>query len=948
MIRNLLKPDWEQKDPQKRLRAVGKLELDIPQHLTVLTNLADTDPEEDVRISALARLSDPQWLAASSERGNTLARGRLLELVVSGDTDESILLGFCEVTTSPWLIEFVCLCPHQKVRQAALMRLDQLNDIARVASQSHFADTRDLAASQIEDFDVLQQVWRDVREKDKTLAKKLRERIDEHRQEQEQLQALRAKARQLADSMVELSTTPWSPQYSARFSALVSQWQQIEMQISEVDKAAYRNAAIVAEAVVASHRVVAEAMELQSKILQEAKDLASEASQLDWSQAEQLRQALNAIQRRWLDSLAVVESSADQNSEFESAVNFLSWMLRLLDASTFLKADLGTMGSSTDALDSQVDPQVDPQADGQLDAQNVRSDEEVGTGVFDADKLAALERLLSELQAPPTSKSVAIWSSLNALCKKLQAQKDTQKAELRQKIESIEKQIARVKRAAASGDFAQAKGVRAKLEARIANFPDSHRSRLEEKLVEAEAAIDSMADWQDFAVQPKFVELCESMDALLTKKMEPLQLADEIKSLQSRWKALGAAAPEDVWERFQRAGDEAFKPCAAYSAAQQEIKNANLEIRHQLVGELKQLAEGLDDASTDWKKIRAGQQDIAARWKAASPVDPQRSRGTSKKYSKLMKAVHGRLEFVYAANQSAKEALIEAARQLREDAETQNKIPKLQALQKSWKQIGITDARRERKLWEAFRAAGDQVFEKHRAADKARQQSDKEAFAQVSAIIDELESLCAGENLDEPVIADVIVRIDAADFSSLSQASKLQQRYRKTLQQLDELRRERRKREKNKQWIELWRRAGLCSAVENAKAANKDAAVAALVEKWDEAPVTSEFLKPLEDRKAALLSGVSIDNAAAADRRRRLCVELELLLGVESPGENRALRMQMQMEQLQKTGLGAARNESTEGKKTALMLMFLGTPSAADEKSNLEDRFSKLCGIAAQ
>ena len=91
---------------------------------------------------------------------------------------------------------------------------------------------------------------------------------------------------------------------------------------------------------------------------------------------------------------------------------------------------------------------------------------------------------------------------------------------------------------------------------------------------------------------PKRVELMEEMESLVGATLEPVALADRIKSLQEEWRTLSKGAGENVeadWQRFQEAAQKAYQPCREYFEAQSLVRQENLQRRAALLQRLSRL-----------------------------------------------------------------------------------------------------------------------------------------------------------------------------------------------------------------------------------------------------------------------------------------------------------------------------------------------------------------------
>ena len=73
-----------------------------------------------------------------------------------------------------------------------------------------------------------------------------------------------------------------------------------------------------------------------------------------------------------------------------------------------------------------------------------------------------------------------------------------------------------------------------------------------------------------------------------------------------------------------------------------------------------------------------------------------------------------------------------------------------------------------------------------------------------------------------------------------------------------------------------------------------------------------------------------------------LCIQLEIAMGVDSPAEDRALRMQYQLDQMNKSGLGQQAVNSKELLEN-MELEWLCMPGAdAEQQKALDERFQRV------
>ena len=84
-----------------------------------------------------------------------------------------------------------------------------------------------------------------------------------------------------------------------------------------------------------------------------------------------------------------------------------------------------------------------------------------------------------------------------------------------------------------------------------------------------------------------------------------------------------------------------------------------------------------------------------------------------------------------------------------------------------------------------------------------------------------------------------------------------------------------------------------------------------------------------------------MDRNAITAERRMLCIRLEILMDIESPPEDRALRMQYQLQQMNQSGLGQPAIDSKRVIEN-MELDWLCMPGAeAEQQVALDERFQR-------
>ena len=147
---------------------------------------------------------------------------------------------------------------------------------------------------------------------------------------------------------------------------------------------------------------------------------------------------------------------------------------------------------------------------------------------------------------------------------------------------------------------------------------------------------------------------------------------------------------------------------------------------------------------------------------------------------------------------------------------------------------------------------------------------------------------------------------------------------------------------RHKQEIDALRlKADICAQQEALGLSPSKQQLQELSRQWDSIELhNQELSRRIEARRNQAQS--DIDRAAILAERRMLCIRLEIMMDVESPAEDKALRRQYQLEQMNKSGLG----QQPVNKKELLESMeldWLCLPGAeAEQQKELDERFRRV------
>jgi len=355
------------------------------------------------------------------------------------------------------------------------------------------------------------------------------------------------------------------------------------------------------------------------------------------------------------------------------------------------------------------------------------------------------------------------------------------------------------------------------------------------------------------------------MKALVGSDDDPDTLAAKIKALQDEWKQLGPLAPrrdQELWQAFRAAADEAWAPCKEAFEQRAEARKLVYRQRMELVAQLRDYEAKIawpdlentdpDLPAPDWKMVRKTLNTARKAFAELTPVDRKQDRKSHKALDKVCNRIYEHLEAEYARNIEAKKALVEEAKALVETEDLKQAIDRAKAIQREWKQTGLTPQRVDRPLWKEFRKTCDAIFAR---LGEERNQRNAEARARA-------EERQARERARAEAAAE-------------------------------------RQRHAEEQWQRLLNRMQACAL----KPDDPDKAS----ELWGE---DADLPKGID---SDVLEAWWHNGPGDTDPEglRTACIAIEVLAGIESPPEEKEARMAYQMQRLVE-GMGSAQGDSRE------------------------------------
>ena len=969
MLDDLFKPAWKSSSVEKRLKAISAMNGASPEKQKILAQLAADDEDSSICIAAIQKLTSVVTLHEMSikhdhdnESVRVEAENRLNELMSAGcslnkDQYRDLLNQYPELT-----VRIAAHAELSSVRTEAIERLSE-NHLCEVLGLTGYTDLRQLIAERLTNveanietnIEALESARKILRGKDKNAERILKTKIDEFRRVERQHAENLATVEKLTKEVEYLVSRDWRAEFKAKLLVHRKHWDNLDFEIDPESNQRYQTARQIIDSRFEQQNIIEQTQQSQQQLYDELDAF--------------LRNITGRDLTSFLETLSETSTRLDQFSASwqQLAVNNQPELVthelyeKMLSA---IQSAMQLVLQAADILQEKSIAELDETAAS-------RQSRAVKTLAENSQKLNSA---LKKLKWPAVYGELRVATELQvqlADWRKIQA---TSVAERQQKLDLLHKKISSIFRFSRAGHLARAKQYCERVEKGLHQFEGKDRAALEERFEEARKTLGDMGDWKNFATEPKYIELCEAMELLATSKQHPDKLSSEMKGLQQHWKKLGNSDISDLyWPRFKQAADKVYQPCAEFFDKRHKIRKTHLEQRQQYVEQMRELFETTDwDNNPDYKVVQSSMRSISDHFAGIKDVERGAGQKQWKQFIKFKDQVTARLDVVYEANISLKHQLIEQTEALAEAEAKEENLAKLKSLQTRWQQVGITKRNQDQKAWTEFKKQGDLVYQKVQELRHGKREKTDQQINAYRDIIKDIQQLArTAKNLAE---ADQLFSALQAKYAELPElqlpethgsdsyrseshrpeprrplspgqlpeklAVGIQRDYRKACDQFDECR-SRIINNKHAQQIDALRqKANLCALQEALGESPPAEKLQEISQQWDAIDLHDAVLSRRIEKRRNSAQAV-MDRVTIGEERRMLCLQLEIAMGAQSPAEDKTLRMQYQLEQMNKSGLGQHTENSAE-QLEKLELDWLCMPGAEPELQKvLDERFQR-------
>ncbi len=929
-IRQLTRSGLRSRNPQTRIRLIKEqLEPGHPE----LEKIALSDESTEVRNFAISRVNQIDTIIQIIKQlqGHESQKHALLQLakIISGEIfpipDLETRISTLKSSLTRITLEYIALhAKEAEIRLSAVKKIHRDAFLGDIALNDPNPQVRIVAATQINSLSTLERVFKQARGKDKRVHKICKQKYQQQLDELLKPQKIQQQIQDICEQLNKVIKRDHILQELPLIQKLEQQWLQIQQDANEQQKLAYKAAV---ETINQKLRQIEKQKQEEQLVVNNLKQILSSLA----LEAEALLQAQEQQNKEWIRSrLKAI------------ALYQKSWDEQINQIDNRLKAPLQQQYRHIVSLiESQQhdQPQIHSLRDlYQQGKQLLENNQIIGRKLLDSliQKFEQTARTLDHSLTEVKDLQRAFSKLQQQLQKKIEQQqlaRDREIAEARRLLEQMQQQI---EEGATEAAFRIQKKFQQLLEnSNILGL--TLKEQLNQQLADKSKQLYQLNDWKFWANE-------HHREALATKAEEILKdiqsaehdisyyyehYSDQLKNLRQQWKQLKGKSNEDLWQRFDQACNQCFDAFKPYFEKQQQIREKNRQQKMELVNQLRDYLQhmgwldnknGVNTAEIpaekdiDWSQVERILKQAKAEWYRIGKVEKQYHKPLQQQYQNYIKIIEKHLRQVWDRHIQAYEQIIEQARALENnlDSNLDQAVSAAKELQKKWQQIGHIPYRKRKKLWNKFRQACDVIFDKRDEQNDILNQRYDNYLLEKTGLCENLEALnqqqlelSALNKAYDDILAswNQIVSPNQRNHKDKPLNLRFRQAQKQFRQKIEQLK----KQEKHEQLELLQQKAHLCSQIELASATDEEVEVKAIEQQWKELAALSDKTldKAIQKRFADALQNYSGPSKATTEdiradenllKKREICIKYEILTDQQTPEPDQELRLKIQIQ----------------------------------------------------
>jgi len=873
--------------------------------------LAREDEDPRVRRAAIEHVDDLDAVFALCDDDHPEvadgARQRWVSLLSTFPEDQCLAV-VERLTDAPLLTRVAQMADSVNARLASIARIDNTDTLTLLLESENHTLVHQACVSRLANAETLERIHKRFLDKDKNVARIAREKLQAIKVERQQHEAVARRCETLLESFEKLAKGTLDDIVERRLTVLEEEWEALVNAESPEDREKAN-----------AYRERIEALCAQCREL--IRTIPEERASAERAGAAVVAE-LDAIRQRLCESDASLDALQEDLQRIRSAWPGLAQEHSLSRSYRESIAMLENLVEQYERCKQLA----------------------VGGGI------ETLRARLGNVAWPDPFKAPASLQQARQELERLVAEQAEHKERERTQVTELEDRLSKLESALADGHLKSARKLHGNITRRLdtATFEVSRKQK--DHFAKLSQQLRELRDWQGFVTTPKRTALCESMEALHEDaSVHPIEKAKAIKDLQDQWKNLGPSdsrESQQLWSRFKRAADQAYAPCAEFFQQQRSLREQNLAERQKICDSLETFLRDNDWDHADWKAVS----DIVSRarreWRSYDDIPRSARNRIQTRFTRVLKQLEGKLKSEQERNHALKSALTERLDQLlaEEDASLDVLISEAKRAQREWKDIGLTDRRTDQKLWKAFRERCDRIFAKREETTRHQQEVVENAATEARSICQRLRTLVESNEIDKQSLNQLTSQFEQIRLGKPEE--RIRKEFKHQCWQAQKALEELALASRRQVLDEIRRKGRICQQLEQGDIEPEQADCA-----WEsETELDPDILTALAARKSATNP---TDQVLSANRKTAelLCVRAEILAELSSPADAQSLRMEYQVERLNRElsqGIKETRTPAEQFEDIVIEWYCLGpVPDPADLQLRFSQAEEKLLPAAA-
>ena len=299
----------------------------------------------------------------------------------------------------------------------------------------------------------------------------------------------------------------------------------------------------------------------------------------------------------------------------------------------------------------------------------------------------------------------------------------------------------------------------------------------------------------------KMLDMKRNMDQkVLCEKAEELIMESSIntaykklQSLREQWREIGPVPVEkndEIWARFCSACDQIEARRREYFDQRKEELDKNLLAKQALCEKAEELTSVMPTSIKEWTERSTELDELLKLWKSIGPVPRESNeeiwhqfKAKLDKFYTQKKEHFDHLKDEQTENYNKKIDLCLKAEAIAKREDWKKATEEMLQLQEEWKHIGAVQRKVSEKVWQRFRSACDEFFNRKSEFFKNIRSEESENLAKKEAIIAELKAYQFGEDKEENlrIIKDFQRQWMEIGYVPISEKERLRKEFRAAL-----------------------------------------------------------------------------------------------------------------------------------------------------------------------